>query len=723
MRRRAGLLTRSGFLTRSGAIPALASLTLVFAAVTGLADPAPSEKLSPVDLGGAFRPDSLLADSTGISIVPDSLADSSGTFTAPGTGDPPSPVLDPKQWHDRLSTLRRRVHFDRRDEAACRELGTLLAPSRDIELRREAAVALKQALAIDHQDPDLWAQFARLQERRGFQKEAHDAYREALQLAPDRWDIWASVAGHEFMRYQRQFLVRHLDDAWRANQRALALKPDDIGSIRRAVRIAMLENNRAAVDSLTHRWEEVAPSDPWATLVRGMILADEGAWERADEAFTRGIAALPPSERGPFFRLDVLNPEAEQGRKDSPDRMRFVRDYWKWRDPTPADALNPRLIEHYRRMVEAELLFALESYHLHGWNHAPGEMLVRYGIPGYWSFRQGFSHMGDFYATITSPVASRMVEIPYGPFAMMIPFVDYNLNGRFYFPIYGWPREGEMDLAEHPTSYESPFVDSGEEEVEAWRFQDKNGEGRIEVAVALPYRSWPKELMDQPHRLATKLTVYDPEWKEADALIGSWAPFTVDALGRLVGRFETKGSVDSLIVGLETSDKEQTMRAAEFDELKPRRSRPDGPELSDMAFVSGVSFESPVGAYGWGYGSAIPNPGHRYRANDPIGIAFEAYGLHTDQGGEVRARIRISVSRQTKSGWLHISLGKKKGGEAELIFDASEAGPTLHQLLALELPPLDSGNYLLRVRVEDKVAGGEAEGTGVFEILSQGWKP
>jgi len=457
-------------------------------------------------------------------------------------------------------------------------------------------------------------------------------------------------------------------------------------------------------------------------LVRGMLFADQGSWEQADRAFTHGIAALPERERRPFQRLDIIAPQDEVLRKESPDRLRFYRDWWKWRDPTPADAINPRLLEHYRRMVEAELLFAMETYHLHGWNHAPGEMLVRYGTAKDWSFRHSFAHLGEYRVTATALMPSRSVEIPYGANGVLpIEFVEYNLNGRFYYPIHGIPDDPELLLAEYPAVYDAPVRETRNQDVEVWRFQDPDGVGRLEVAVALERKDW-KDVIKQPYRIATKLTVYNKDWEATDARVGSWAPFAVDALGRLVARFEAEGITDSMIVGLETTDRDEVNRAAGYATVPPHKTN-EGPVLSDLAFVSGVSFEHPHGAYGWGYGSAIPNPGHRYRARDPIGIAFETYTLKPDQDGQLQARIRVSVQRETPTGWLRVVLGKHKGGEAELVFDASDRAPTLHQLLALDLPPLDSGNYVLRLRVEDKVSGAWTETSGPFEILSPVWRP
>jgi GWxTD domain-containing protein len=637
---------------------------------------------------------------------------------------PLSVSADPAGSTERLQELRLRVREDRYDVGARRNLADLLEGTEDIELRREAAEALREGLTLEAEDPDLWMRFARLQERRGFHQEAHDAYREALRLAPDRWDFWDAVARHEFLRFQRQLLWTHLEESARANRRVLEMKPGRVPALRRGLRLAMIRGDRPAVDSLCTVWEKAEPDDAWPVLVRGMLLADAGEWEFAEAAFRRGINRLPEEDRRAFFRLDRIDPREENRRAESPDTLRFFRDYWQWRDPTPADLVNPLLVEHYRRLVEAELLFALESQGVRGWEHAPGEMIVRYGLPPQWTFLGGVARVEEY--RVGSTMSAPTIEVLFGQDGWLFPlrFVDYNLNGRYFAPIEGFPRELELDLAETPSVYASPFLapEKGQE-VEIWRFLDPEGKGRIEIGVALDPEEWPAEILDRPYRLSSRLTVYDAHWTPGDAMVASWAPFSIDPLGRLVARFELAGNPDTLVLGLETSDRQEKGRAAGYSSLGPSMPA-TGLPMSDLAFLSGVTFQDPGGAYGWGYGSGVPNPGHFYRSRDPVGIAFEAYNLAVKEDGECRGRIRVSVARETGAGWLGVVLGRGRNrGEAELVFDASESGATLHQLLALELPPLKPGRYLLRARVEDTGSSRAAERTGTFQVLEPGKTP
>ena len=134
-----------------------------------------------------------------------------------------------------------------------------------------------------------------------------------------------------------------------------------------------------------------------------------------------------------------------------------------------------------------------------------------------------------------------------------------------------------------------------------------------------------------------------------------------------------------------------------------------------------VSFEHGGGQYRRGFGSGLPNPGHRYRVDDAIGIAFEAYDLQPDSNGEFRARIRITVARETKRGFFNVLLRRGQSPpEAELVFDVSEHGTRLNQLLSIDVPPLDPGPYIFNVEVEDLIAERSVEEFGVFFVLEEG---
>jgi hypothetical protein len=55
--------------------------------------------------------------------------------------------------------------------------------------------------------------------------------------------------------------------------------------------------------------------------------------------------------------------------------------------------------------------------------------------------------------------------------------------------------------------------------------------------------------------------------------------------------------------------------------------------------------------------------------------------------------------------------------QAALVFDVSENGARLLQILALDVPDLDPGEYMLRVRVEDLMGRTSATRSSPFTVI------
>jgi len=627
-----------------------------------------------------------------------------------------------------VDSLRQRIERDIYDLQARQELAAVLCESSDIEARREAVEALQQAIQLDEDDSELWVRLARLQLRRGFEQESRRAYNRAIELAPDslRHELWGELAQHHLARYQRTQRLDLLRTAEFANQVALGGGQNDPAALRVAIRIAAMLNDPVAMDSLAVRWNHVEPANPWPYMVRGYLMAEEEAWTLAEEAFEKGFARMTEEERKPFLSLSIVDPKEEEKKLLSPDTTRFVEDFWRWRDPSPADEINPARLEFYRRLVQADLLFALDPLGLRGWDHAPGRMLVRYGTPRRWGYRQFVSKGDERRFRPTSSFAAPTMIVAYGRDVepIFFQFVDFNLNGRFIHPVKGLPRGEDYWIAAEPSVFISPFP--GEEldqTVELWRFVDLEGVGTIEVAVALDPRTWPSDLLEEPYRLSSRVVAYDPRWDVEDASVGTWANFETDEFGRLVGVFRLDGSADSVIVGWETSDRSEEARSVGYSTLPPL---PGGASLriSDLAFLSRISFEPGQGSYARAYGGGLPNPGHLYRSGDPIAIHFRAYGFETNESGRLSARLTVTVGRRTSGGLFNVLLGRGQDPPAaSLVFGAEESGSTLEQLLALDVPPLDPGDYELTVVVEDLASGRTRHRTGSFRVLPPGGKP
>ena len=617
-----------------------------------------------------------------------------------------------------LEEYRVRAAADRTDVEARRAIADILGSSDRIEDRYEAAEALNEALLVDDTDADLWLRLAKVRRKQRFRAESRRAFYRALELAPDRGDVWDELARYELGRFQRFDLWSYLDDAEAANRRALALEPERVSALRREVRIAFLAGREDSVDVLLARWKKADPDDGWPWLVEGALAARVQRWDESEAAFDTGMDKVDSLTRHDFLTLRVVDPDEEEASRADPDSARHVTDYWRWADPTPADDRNPRLLEHWMRMVLAEIYFGLEERDVPGWRHAPGEMLVRYGLPEDWEYRVDVLRTQPRRINASSSWAPSTMNVRYGADGLdfRFEFMDFAMNGQYVRQL----NSGDNFVRQFPSFYDLPFEEEPVgQDVEVWRFLDRSGGGRVEVAVALSSKEWKSYVLDDPTRLLTRLAIYDEHWDPVARDYLDWAFTERDPLGRLVGVWSLPGSPDSLVVGLETEDLDGDTRAASFSPLPSLEDPGDGLLLSDIAFLREVDYgtvsaDSPYLRTG---GSGVPNPGHRYLPGESVGIAFEAYHLGLDEAGRHQARITVSVSRPGRTGLFRVVLGSGATGASELIFQSDGTGDRFDQLLTLEVPRLEEGSYFLRVEVEDLLGGSRQGRTVPFEVI------
>jgi len=623
-----------------------------------------------------------------------------------------------------LETLRHNIQTDRADLESRRLLADLLADCPSIEARREAAEALEEALRVTETDVDIWIRLARLRQRQRFLGESRRAYRRVLELAPGAEKAWDELAAQELRRFQRFDSDAYLESADETNRTALALAPGNLRAIRRQLRIEYMAGREAGVDSLARLWRRAAPEDPWPRLIRGLLHAGRGEFNRAERAFRGGVARLDSLDRVHFETLATIDPDADLLSSESPDSARFVRDYWRWRDPTPADGVNQRLLEHYARLVAAELAFALEDRGLRGWDHAPGRALVRYGVPRNWKYSSGVNRAEAVRISARSSYAPSAVSVRYGTedVDLTFRFIDFAMNGVYVHEPNAFSGTDRF-LDATPNHYELPFEDPVlHQDVEVLRFVDRTGDGRIEVAVALPDDVWANRVLDEPERLVSKIALYDQEWVPREQALEDWTRFRRDEDGRLIALWRLPGTADSAVVGLETMDLDGEGRAAQFHPIPPLADPGEGILLSDVAFLREVGFDEPESPYARADGAAIPNPGHRYAPGEDITVAFEAYHLSLGETGGHRARVRVSVGKPSRRGLRRIVLGRGGDTRNELVFVSERAGSRLEQLLGLALPVLEEGDYVLRIEVEDLDSGATGVTRALFEIKARsGW--
>lgn len=142
--------------------------------------------------------------------------------------------------------------------------------------------------------------------------------------------------------------------------------------------------------SLKGEWEEALnmlqnmyvyfpdDSDLWTYL--GLAHYRSGNMAAAAKAFETAFKFMTPEEKDAFTRLDEILPEAEKARYEQ-DKTGYAARFWTSKDPRYLTPYNERKLEHYARLVYADLLYGSPALNKRGWDTERGHILVRYGVP------------------------------------------------------------------------------------------------------------------------------------------------------------------------------------------------------------------------------------------------------------------------------------------------------------------------------------------------------
>jgi GWxTD domain-containing protein len=162
-------------------------------------------------------------------------------------------------------------------------------------------------------------------------------------------------------------------------------------------RVQAWEEARAVLDQMHTAFADSA--DYW--LYRGYVQYRQDDVEAATESFRQGLDRLSVTERRAFEDITAFLPVPEQHRQlVQPEAV--GRAFWQNRDPRLLTRANERQLEHYARLVYADLRFGQMGTGQRGWDTQPGEVVVRYGPPlkevAYGSRKDRFRifHYGDF---------------------------------------------------------------------------------------------------------------------------------------------------------------------------------------------------------------------------------------------------------------------------------------------------------------------------------------
>lgn len=464
-----------------------------------------------------------------------------------------------------------------------------------------------------------------------------------------------------------------------------------------------------------------APTDPRAHLFLGLGLHERGRDGEADRAFARALELLPPAERRVFNDVEPLlrrEDRAAYRAADSVARVRVQRVVFTGKDPLFLTPANERRLEHYARLAWAELKFAAPASGLRGWESDRGRIWVRYGAP--WRSYQ------CCYGAAYGGQSGRTVYWSYGVEGPLFTFERSLTYRRARFTDPAATLADELE-ATAPEAYRPRAVTAVHPlPHQVARFRGSGPElTRVEIYAAPPVDS----LFAAPGSrvetgIFTFLPDYTPIWERR-------ALADVRESGvSLTYRFELapgtyRYALEARLMG---PDSLPRPAARERASVQAQGFPPGRLALSDLLLAADTvrpRTPSPVAREEL---VVAPLRGTDVRAGEPIHLYLEVYGLTPDSGGIGHYRAELAVEDSTSRNVAErlLRAGREVLGrgapDARVGWErqARVVDDVVPEYLSVEVPRLDPGEYVVRVRVVDARTGEEAERVRRVRVLPDG---
>jgi GWxTD domain-containing protein len=610
--------------------------------------------------------------------------------------------LDKLTWHRKDSIAARRLLV-----AACLETDT-------IESRRIAERALRELVALDPENPDYRFDLAEVLLDRGFEREARQELDALLDDNPDHPGGHLAFGRYHLALYRRFCLPGDYDAALGHFARAANALPEDHDAALLLAEAYTLGKQWEAALAVLERMREQWPADGWIAALEGTCLARPGTYPEAAAAFERAFSLLSDAERRPFMDLSLIANPYEQERYATlvPDeREDFLRMFWRAKDPLPVTRVNERHVEHYRRVVAADLRYAVPRFEKRGYDTARGEMLIRYGEPLYIEYIQGsralfFSFPGWYHVYAA---AGGQLEAT---------FYDMALNGMFYYPFTGLPTGADLAAYKAPQSYAhdyggrwiTPALAVGEFKVDVART-------RAEVYLALDADSLARY---QGTTLAAGTVVFDDRWNEVarrEEEVDLDQAHLAGAAGRaLVHQVDFDLAPGSYIIASQIEGDAGAVVGTATRPVEIRRFGAVGLALSTPELAFAISRTGPA-PFTKGRLNVVPNATGEVRGEERLVLYFEIYHLvpapaaGAAPGGQSRYEVHYRITpadREGNSILTRIGNALRAKTFIESSFFEEGAVPTVRRNLAIDVSALPPDRYRLELEVTDLVGGGTA---------------
>ncbi len=628
--------------------------------------------------------------------------------------------LDQGNFSEAIETLRRAVHEDFKFADAHAKLAEAYAALDTIEGRRLAVEEYRLALRYDSDNADYQLALGRVYVNQTFDRYAEACFRKAIEIDPELTEAYLERG----LIYIRRWLTfrQYDDDLERAHD--CFQEASDRGSTDRDIlfHLARLsierEDPETALDIAT-RTLEMNPDDTEMRFVMALALHDLERLEEAETQYARAISAMDVQDKLVFLGIEEVASQPLQRflRKIDPDSTaELARRFWREHDPYLATQVNERLLEHYRRILKADLYFTSEKTGLKGRYSDRGRSYVRYGPP---------TEMTCYIAENLRP--NEMWSYHIGGHRFRFRFEDRFLNGEFGFPFDfepekdgGSAKRWQILVRQLPEFYVPEY--EGKEIrliADACSFSRIRGETHQEIYYTVPGRElhFRKDPEGWSSKLERRIVIYDRDWHvvaaESTTVITEPAG-SLELLrdAQIVDQCHFDLKPGTYLAAVQVEDAAAEVLGVTEVGIVARTFEGRELEISDIELARSIKPATGKSRFNKVSLRVEPEPSHRFRRSKPVNLYYEVYGLALDESAQSHFKSTVRVIpldvEEEESFWdaARRLFGRKPSTPPHIASTFTHRYPSgsapLH--LSLDLTTLKPGVYRVTVGVHDLVA-------------------
>jgi GWxTD domain-containing protein len=506
---------------------------------------------------------------------------------------------------------------------------------------------------------------------------------------------------------------------------------------------ALKEEPRKALKMLEEMYVNF-PKDPELWLYLGYAHHQLDHREAASKSFREAFKRMKPKTRTAFSNISYIIPDDEKKSYES-DSVRYASRFWTSKDPRYLTTYNERKLEHYARLVHADLLYAAPDVEKRGWETRRGRIYVRYGEPNvnavlFTSILNntdpslGIQSSDDFAEAVSRQNAFNIWD--YGDFRFV--FEDPMRNGeyRLYSPpadviasgsALPWTNDYKIKaretFREHPDRYE--YEGSGRRVQLPYVVNTFKGEKKTDMyvhyGIPLADRTRPDSTLEVTARVGTFLvgesrnllverrrTIYGFKPEQMHAFEEATLWMNTQTMDAPPGEHQLSMELETSSTGAFAVQRRDVNVPRYGDEELAMSDlmlaynievAPDGKPLSSSDVVRrGLSIQ--------------PAPWNVFSAEQPIYIFFENYNLAKEDGKTAYEVEAALAPKETDKGVTKFIKDLFGGGGEEGVsvrFEGTGQRSDDGQYFIMDASDEEPGVYTLVVRLTDTVTGETVE--------------